>query len=191
VKLVVPETITTERLVLRKPKASDAPAVYEYGRDPEVARYMDWPRLASLDEAIASTERALRRWDSGAEYTWRITVRPDDIPIGAVACRVSGRSADLGFVLARPQWGKGFATEAARAVFDWASKLEGVDRVRATCDVDNVASARVLERIGMSREGILRRAAVRPNLPSREPRDVFVYVWSARAEENESRRRGR
>jgi [ribosomal protein S5]-alanine N-acetyltransferase len=182
VKLLAPETIATERLVLRKPKASDAPAVYEYGRDPEVARYMDWPRLRGLDEAIASTERALQRWDSGAEYTWRVTVRPDDTPIGAVACRLSGRTADIGFVLARPHWGKGFATEAARGVFDWASALEGVDRVRATCDVENVASARVLERIGMSREGILRRAAVRPNLPSPEPRDVFVYVRSSRPE---------
>jgi [ribosomal protein S5]-alanine N-acetyltransferase len=177
VKTAVPETIVTERLVLRKPKASDAAAVYEYGRDPEVARYMDWPRLSDLREAIASTERALQRWESGAEYTWRITVRPDDTPIGAVACRLSGHTADLGFVLARPHWGKGYATEAARGVLDWAIALEGVNRVRATCDVDNVASTRVLERIGMLRQGLSRRAAVRPNLPFRGPRDAYVYAW--------------
>jgi RimJ/RimL family protein N-acetyltransferase len=177
VKIAAPESITTERLVLRRPKASDTAAVFEYGRDPEVARYMDWPALTDIRDAIASTQRALQSWDSGVEYTWRITVKPDDVPIGACACRVSGHAADLGFVLARAHWGKGYATEAARAVLDWLRTLEGVDRVGATCDVDNTASARVLERIGMSREGVLQRWVVRPNLPSREPRDAFVYAW--------------
>jgi ribosomal-protein-alanine N-acetyltransferase len=177
VKTALPETIVTERLVLRRPKPSDAAAVYEYGRDPEVARYMDWPALSDIQDAVAATERALQRWESGAEYTWRITVKPDDAPIGAVACRVSRHAADLGFVLSRAHWGKGYATEVARAVLDWLRTLESVERVSATCDVQNEASARVLEKIGMSREGVLERWVVRPNLPSREARDAFVYAW--------------
>lgn len=174
---IAPEAITTERLLLRRPKLSDAAAVYEYGRDPEVARYVDWPALSRIEEAIAATERALRFWDTGEECTWRIIVKPDDAPIGTVACRVNGHAVDLGFVLARHVWGNGYATEAARAVLEWAASLETVHRVWATCDIENAASARVLEKIGMSREGILRRWAFRPNLPPQPPRDAFVYSW--------------
>jgi RimJ/RimL family protein N-acetyltransferase len=172
-----PETITTARLVLRRPKLSDASAIHAYGRDPEVARLMDWRAHTSLDDAVAHVADAARQWDSGLEYSWVLTVKPEDRAIGSVGCRVRGHAVDLGYVLARDQWGRGYATEAARAVFEWARRLDGIHRVWATCDVDNLASARVLEKLGMSREGRLRRATIRPNLPSRVPRDTLVYAW--------------
>jgi [ribosomal protein S5]-alanine N-acetyltransferase len=174
---LVPETITTPRLVLRRPKISDASAVYEYGRDPQVTRFVDWPAHSDIGDAIAATEAALQRWDSGEEYLWRITVKPDDTPVGAVGCRVSGHATELGFVLARRYWGNGYATEAARAALEWVSGMDAVHRVCSTCDIDNAASARVLEKIGMSREGVLRRSVVRPNLSSARPRDALVYSW--------------
>jgi RimJ/RimL family protein N-acetyltransferase len=172
-----PEMITTARLVLRRPKSSDATAKYEYGSDPEVARYMDWARHTSLSDTVAFVERAASSWRSGDEYTWTITVKPEDRAVGSVACRVRGHAADLGYVLAREHWGRGYATEAAKAVFEWAATLEGVWRIWATCDVENAASVRVLEKIGMSREAVLRRSAIRPNLAPGVPRDAFVYSW--------------
>jgi ribosomal-protein-alanine N-acetyltransferase len=172
-----PETITTARLVLRRPKSSDAAAVYEYGRDLEVTRYMDWRTHTGVADATAFLQDAARRWESGEEYSWAITVKPDDQPVGSIGCRVRGHTVDLGYVLSRNHWRRGYATEAARAILEWACALEGVYRVWATCDVENTASARVLEKIGMSREGVLRRWAVRPNLPSQPPRDAFVYSW--------------
>src|SRR5207245_108271 len=78
VTLTVPDTFTTPRLYLRRPQQSDAPAVFEYGSDPEVARYMDWPALVDLQDAIKATERAVRRWEPGEEYAWRLTLRPND-----------------------------------------------------------------------------------------------------------------
>jgi [ribosomal protein S5]-alanine N-acetyltransferase len=175
--LTVPDTFTTPRLYLRRPQPSDAPAVFEYGRDPEVARYMDWPALVNMQDAITATARAVRRWESGEEYGWRLTVRPNDTPVGGVACSIEGHRAGLGFVLSRHHWGKGYATEAARAVFDWLVSLETVQCIQATCDVDNQASIRVLEKLGMSRAARLPRWAVRPNLPGRPVRDAFSYSW--------------
>jgi RimJ/RimL family protein N-acetyltransferase len=172
-----PETITTARLVLRRGKPSDAPAVYAYGCDPDVTRYMDWRGHASVADAATFLEDADRRWDSGEEYAWAISATPDDRRIGSVGCRVRGHAVDVGYVLSRQYWGRGYATEAARAILERARTLEGVHRVWATCDVENTASARVLEKIGMSREGILRRWAIRPNLPPQGPRDAFVYSW--------------
>lgn len=64
--------------------------------------------------------------------------------------------------------------EAAKTVVDWASNLEFIYRIWAVCDLENKASARVLEKVGMQREGILRRYIVHPNV-SAEPRDCCVY----------------
>ena len=172
-----PEVITTQRLVLRRPKSADAVAKFEYSRDPEVARYMDWVPHASLRDAAALVEGAASRWESGEEYSWVITVRPDDHAVGSVGCSPRGHAVELGFVLSRDYWRRGFATEAAKAVLEWAATLDGVFRVWATCDAENTASARVLEKIGMSREGVLRRWAIRPNLEPGVPRDAFIYSW--------------
>ena len=172
-----PDRLTTRRLVLRRPRLSDAAAKFAYARDPEVTRYMDWVAHTGERDAEAFIQGAAARWESGEEYTWSITVEPEDRAIGSVACRVRGHAVDLGYVLARDYWGRGYATEAARAVLDWAATLEGVCRIWATCDVENAASARVLEKIGMSREGVLRRWAIRPNLAPAVPRDAFVYSW--------------
>jgi [ribosomal protein S5]-alanine N-acetyltransferase len=83
-------------------------------------------------------------------------------------------AADIGYVLSRKLWGGGYMTEAANVVVEWAINLSFVYRVWAVCDCENKASARVLEKVGMQREGILRRYIVHPNV-SPEPRDCFVY----------------
>lgn len=91
-----------------------------------------------------------------------------------VGCRVREHAADVGYVMGRSYWGRGYTTEATKAIVDWAGGLEFVCRVWAVCDVENIASSRVLEKVGMQREGILRRYIVHPNVSS-EPRDCFVY----------------
>jgi ribosomal-protein-alanine N-acetyltransferase len=176
-----PEVITTARLVLRRPNAADAGAKYEYSRDPEVARYMDWVPHPDLASALAVVGRAANRWKSGEEYSWTITVKPTDAAVGSVTCQMQGHAVELGFVLARPYWGQGFATEAAKAAFAWAASCDEVYRIWATCDVENTASVRVLAKLGMAREGILRRWAIRPNLAPGAPRDAFVYSWAREA----------
>ena len=172
---VPPEVIETQRLVLRRPRAADAEHVYAYGRDPEVTRFMDWETHRSVRDAAEFIALAATRWDSGEEYSWLVTVKPDDVPVGGVGCRVRGHAVDFGYALARGHWGRGYATEAARAVVEWAFAIDGVHRVWATCDTANAASARVLEKAGLTREGVLRKSAVKPNLPERTPRDAFLY----------------
>ena len=170
-----PETLATDRLVLRLPALSDAEAIFEYGSDPEVARYMDWPMHETVGTVVEHLRTCAPRWESGEEFYWVITARPDDRAIGGISVRVRGHAADFGYVLNRRYWRQGIATEASRAVVEWAFTLASVHRVWATCDVDNIASARVLEKAGLSREGILRCWAVRPNL-SPQPRDAYVYA---------------
>jgi len=92
-----------------------------------------------------------------------------------VGVRVDGHKVELGYVLARKFWRQGYMTEAVRAVVSWAIKDADVYRVWAVCDIENVASARVMEKAGMQREGILRRWSMHPNR-SDEPRDCYCYA---------------
>jgi ribosomal-protein-alanine N-acetyltransferase len=82
---------------------------------------------------------------------------------------------EVGYALARPYWGKGYMTEVLRAVIDWSLAQPHIFRVQAFCDVDNLGSARVMEKAGMTREGLLRRYVLHPNIND-EPRDAYMYA---------------
>ncbi|MFH1467322.1 MAG: GNAT family N-acetyltransferase [Pseudomonadota bacterium] len=168
--------IRTPRLVLRAPRLDDARAIFEeYATDPEVTRYMMWRPHTRAEETRAFVEGLVHGHGGGGELTWVITANGEDRALGTIHCVPQGHMVELGYVLARRCWGQGFMTEAARAVTGWAVGLPTIRRVWATCDVENLASAKVLENIGMTREGVLRRWAVRPNVSS-EPRDTLVFA---------------
>lgn len=170
-----PEVFTTERLVIRRPLLTDAADIHEYACDPDVTRFMEWQTLTDVREAVEFIQRCAARWESGEEFCWVITVKPDSRANGGIGCRVRGHAVDFGYLLNRKVWGQGYATEAARAVVGWAMSLPGVHRVWATCDRENLASARVLEKAGLLHEGTLRRQTIRPNI-SITPRDTFVFA---------------
>ncbi|MFD0892369.1 GNAT family N-acetyltransferase [Luteolibacter ambystomatis] len=171
-----PEQITTARLVLRRPKASDQADRYAYASDPEVARYMDWAMPESpLD--MPSVESSAARWQAGRDFNWVITARPSDQAIGNIACRIEGDTADFGYLLSRDCWSRGYATEAAAALFEWLHGLDSITRIEATCDIDNAASVRVLEKVGLTFQGTHRERIIRPNLEPGVPREVLVYAW--------------
>ncbi len=81
----------------------------------------------------------------------------------------------MGYSLARAQWGCGYATEALRAVAAWVLQQPEIFRLWAVCDIENVASARVLEQVGMQREGVLRKWIRHPNRDA-VPRDCLCYA---------------
>jgi RimJ/RimL family protein N-acetyltransferase len=171
-----PETIELARIRLRRPALADAEAIYEYGSDPEVARYADWPVRTSIDQLVESLRGRGARWEPGAEFYWVITLPEQDRAIGGISCCIVQDSAEIGFLLNRRYWGNGLATEAARAIVEWVLSIPSVRRVWATCDIENLASARVLEKAGLACQGILRSSIVRPNISS-QPRDAFMYSY--------------
>lgn len=171
-----PERFETKQLVIRRPRMSDADDIFDnYASDPEVTRYVTWRPYEYRSEIAPFLQSRLARWDSGEEYSWVLTLPSEDRVIGMIGCRVREHAADIGYVIGQNYWGRGYVTEAAKAIVNWASSLESIYRVWAVCDIENKASSRVLEKVGMQREGILRRYIVHPNI-SPEPRDCFVYA---------------
>lgn len=135
----------------------DADALFARRNDPEVARYQDWvtpyPRKR-VDELVAS----LVAMDGPVNNEWwmaTIAEPVSDEPIGDLAVHLTWeeRTAEIGYTLAREHWGKGYAVEAAAALVEYLFVQRGVTRVFGMLHPDNVASAMVLERLGMLFEG--------------------------------------
>ena len=173
----LPEHIESDRLVLRPFRADDAQDIFEYASDPDVTRYMDWPTHQTINTAREWINFTLAARASGDEYTWGITTaeRPERI-MGAIGCRRVDFKVSFGYVLGKPYWGRGYATEAAGAVVDLLSRQSVVQRIWATCDVDNAASANVLKKVGCTLEGTLRKWSIRPNMPGAPPRDSLMFA---------------
>ena len=172
-----PQTRDTARLHLRRPRVDDAATIFAtYATDPEVTRYLVWRPHKSVAETQTHVTRCAADWAAKREYVYAITVRGEtDAPVGAIAVRGGGHTVSFGFVVARQHWGRGIATEALGDLLTWSLAQRGIWRASAFCDVDNLASARVMEKAGMTLEGINRRAVVHPNI-SPDPRDVRMYA---------------
>ena len=171
-----PKTLKTERLRLRKTKLADAEAIFrDYAQDAEVAKYVSWRAHQNLEETREYVRMCQLAWDVGKAYHWVIERREDSRLIGMMIARINAAKWELGFVLARAFWGQGYMTEALNGIIAWALRRKEIYRVWAVCDVDNLASARVMEKAGMEREGILRSWSVHPNI-SAEPRDSYCYA---------------
>jgi RimJ/RimL family protein N-acetyltransferase len=112
--------------------------------------------------------------EQGGRYGWALTPSGSDRLIGMVEIRIQPPRAELGYVLGTRYWGQGYMVEAVGPIVEWALGQGAIHRVWAFCDADNGGSARVLEKVGMTREGTLRRWAMSPNL-SDAPRDCHCY----------------
>jgi ribosomal-protein-alanine N-acetyltransferase len=107
-----PEQIETERLILRKPRMDDAPAIFSaYVQDPVVTRYMTWRPHKSVGETYRIVELMLKLWDEGEAYSYVITLKNSDSAIGMIAMHPEGFKVAIGYVLACLHWGKGYITE--------------------------------------------------------------------------------
>ncbi len=170
----LPEEIETGRLRLRRASVTDAETVFRtYARDPEVSRFVLFRPDQTLEDVRQFLDRAETAWDAGTGATWAIILKDSRELIGMIDLRV-GAEANLGYVLARQFWNRGLTTEAVRAVIASAFSQPEVRAVWAVCEVNNTASARVMEKAGMVFEARLERHLVFPNL-GEEPRDVLKY----------------
>jgi len=170
-----PSSWETKRLTLKRPTRVDAPLLFEsYTSNPDVSRYMTWRPHRSVDE----TEQYLRRcedvWATREAFPWTLWLKADGSFAGMLEARVRKHAVDIGYVLAPRLWRRGLMSEAVAGLVSWALGNTEIYRVWAVCDADNVASARLLESVGMRFEGKLRRWLVHPNV-SDAPRDCLCY----------------
>lgn len=172
----LPEQISTSRLRLREPAIEDAHVIFSaYAQDEQVCRYLIWRPHRSVTETHEFIAACCDAWRQGRRRPYVITERDSDIAIGMLEARVLQTTVDIGYVLQRAQWGKGFMPEAIEALSSAALSSPSLFRVQATCDVENLASRRALEKAGFRYEGRVERYTIHPNI-SPEPRACFMYA---------------
>lgn len=171
-----PHTFATARLTARMPREDDGPAVFSaYANDPEVTRYLSWRAYERVEPLNAFLRECIAHWEKGdGHLAWLLCLKGSDQPVGSIGMTLEGGDKALfGYVLAKKFWGHGFAAEALTHLVDWSLRRPTLFRAWAFCDVENTASARVMEKAGMAREGVLRRWHHCPTLGP-EPRDCIV-----------------
>jgi ribosomal-protein-alanine N-acetyltransferase len=159
------EILRTDRLVLRELEEADWRAVHSYASDSEVVRYMDWGPNAE-DDTKKFIQRATegRREQPRRNYELAIVLKQDGTLIGGCSIHVShpnNREGWIGCCLSRNFWRQGYATETAKALLRFGFDQLNLHRIFALCDPENLASAHVLEKVGMRQEGCFRERKFR------------------------------
>ena len=171
-----PEIISTMHLVLRKPLIEDTTAVFNgWVQDADVTYFLTWLPHQNVGQTQSLLRNAIIAWEGDTRFPYMITLKENSTVVGMIDPHIEGHKVEIGYVMNRAYQGRGYMTEALRAVVDWAFVQPSIYRVYAITDVENLASQRVLEKAGMQREGLLRKYVVHPNI-SDEPRDSYIYA---------------
>ena len=144
-------TIRTPRLILRPAALSDLETTHAYASDLENTKFMMNLPYASIEETAESLREAEAQWRSPTPAKLEFAIVLDGAHIGGVTLYYlpDRTEAELGWVLSKQYWGRGYVTEAAAALMEYARSQLGIRRVIACCDWENIASRRVMEKLGM------------------------------------------
>ena len=169
-------TIETDRLILRPFQRDDLPHMQRYATRPAFYRY--FPIEEQTPETVAAfleVRIAVQESPLGKNYTFATEFKDVGHIVGSVRvgeAEIENGSGDLGFALDRDYQGRGLMTEAVLAILHYGFIDMGLHRIWATADVDNTPSWRLMERVGMQRERVLRRDK---NVRGKW-RDSFLYA---------------
>ena len=143
--------IITERLILRKVKASDAaPMFSNWASDPEVTKYVTWLPHENIETSKMLIEYWLKEEDNPKTIRYMITTKESDEPIGMIdVVDYIGGSPEVGYSLSRKQWNKGYMSEACKAFTQYLLDI-GFDKVVIEANVENIASNRVITKCGFT-----------------------------------------
>lgn len=150
--------IETDRLILRMWSKRDAEALYDYARDPDVGPNAGWKPHANVGESRMIIDQLFRR-----NMTWAIVEKSTGTVVGSIGFepdkyRPEINSREMGYSLAKSRWGRGYMTEAAKSLIQYAFRELKLDVLMIRTSETNIRSQRVIEKCGFQYEGTLRRA---------------------------------
>ena len=156
-----PPEIQTERLILRRMKKTDYHDMYEYASNPDVTKYLTWEIHPNAAYTLRYLAYVATRYRAGEFYDWALILRENNKMIGTcgfTSFSYEHNSAEIGYVLNPTYWGKGLAPDAVRSVIRFGFLTLNLHRIEAKYMVGNDRSRRVMEKSGMTFEGIQRES---------------------------------
>lgn len=153
-------TLETKRLILRKVRMDDAKDMFHYGSHRDVSLYTTWDRHETLEDTKEFIQFVLHQYEHKKLAPWGIEYKENGTFIGTIdfgGWEPYHKTAEIGYVISQDYWGQGLTTEAAREVISFGFHHMDLVRIQARCFIENEASARVMEKLGMTFEGVLRK----------------------------------
>ncbi|MBU7555230.1 GNAT family N-acetyltransferase [Pediococcus ethanolidurans] len=153
-KLLLNNHLETQRLLLRPVTVEDVEDMYEYASDPETVKYI-YARHKNLDD---TRTQILNYFVKDPEGKWGIELKSSHKLIGSIDFRLDAKDlkAEIGYAIGRNYWGNGFAPEAAKRLLKMGFNDLGLKRIDALHCSENLKSGRVMQKIGMQKEGLLK-----------------------------------
>ncbi len=149
------------RITLRDFTRADVEAIMAYASDPVVTQYLNWgPNTRAQTEEFLANVIGTAQRSPRAHFELGIVEKATELLVGGARITVRStahRVGDIGYVLRRDTWGQGYGTEVARLLVEYGFHTLGLHRIEATCDPSNIASRKILEKIGMQLEGCTRQ----------------------------------
>ncbi|RKD69549.1 ribosomal-protein-alanine N-acetyltransferase [Sinobaca qinghaiensis] len=153
--------LETDRLLLRKIILTDVDDIFEFSSDPEVAYHMTWEANRSRQETLTNfLKPVIKGYDSGSSAEWAVVHKESGKVIGTCSLidwSNEHHKAEIAYVLNRQYWGSGFTTEAGNEVIKYGFNTLQLNRMEGRCDIDNPGSEKVMLKLGMQYEGLLRK----------------------------------
>ncbi|MFT8322057.1 MAG: GNAT family protein [Bacillus sp. (in: firmicutes)] len=153
-------TLETERLILRKLTPADLEDMYVYGSNPDVTKYVTWDTHQTVSDTNGFLQFILSQYEKKQIAPWGMEYKENSRIIGTIDFvwwHPDQYRAEIGYALSQEYWGKGIMTEAAKEVVQFGFEKMGLTRIQAKCFTENTGSARVMEKAGMTFEGIMRK----------------------------------
>jgi ribosomal-protein-alanine N-acetyltransferase len=151
--------LETKRLILRKITLDDVQDIFEYASDKEIDKYISWDYHKSVDDTNKYINDVLQKYSDDLPSAWGVIHKQKNKLIGTCGYLIINQNhkfAEIGYVLSRKYWNKGFVTEAVGEVIKYSFERLNLNRIQIHSVVENIASSRVAEKVGMKFEGILR-----------------------------------
>ena len=152
--------LKTTRLTLRKIKPEDAEAMYQYASKDDVTKYVLWNSHKSIETTKQFIQMMIDQYEEG-NLAWAITLKETQEFIGTIDFVMYNKAekiAEIGYALSDRHWGKGYVSEATKALLDFGCNELHLVRIQARCFADNIGSERVMQKVGMTYEGTMRKA---------------------------------
>lgn len=156
-------TLETDRLLLRKVTVDDTNDMYHYGSDEEVSKYVTWDTHKTISATKEFVLYVLNRYQNKQIAPWGIELKENGKFIGTIDFvwwKPEHNKAEIVYVLSKDYWGQGIATEATKEVIKFGFTNMDLIRIEARSFTENIGSMRVMEKSGMSFEGVMRKAMV-------------------------------
>lgn len=167
-------SIQTDRLIIRPLELDDAPDLFEYMSDPVVTEFAIGYPHQTMAEAEHYVESVLNIYDQNYPSIWGICLKPDPTVISTCGFELyfeEHKRAEIGFAFSKSVWGQGIATEAVSTLIKHGFETYNFNRIEAISNPKSIASQRVLEKCGFTKEGLLKEYI----WSREEPKDVYLY----------------